>query len=80
MKRTQKLIIVATLLIVIALLTLVACDINKSANKKLNEGVNNAKTRANNTASTYNNYILKNSYVWKDNIPSDIKTKLDYVE
>ena len=42
MKRTQKLIIVATLLIVIALLTLVACDTDKSANKKLNEGVNNA--------------------------------------
>ena len=42
MKRIQKLIIVATLLIVIALLTLVACDTNKSANKKLNEGVNNA--------------------------------------
>ena len=42
MKRTQKLIIVVTLLIVIALLTLVACDTNKSANKKLNEGVNNA--------------------------------------
>lgn len=42
MKRTPKLIIVATLLIVIALRTLVACDIDKSANKKLNEGVNNA--------------------------------------
>ena len=42
MTRTQKLIIVATLLIVIALLTLVACNIDESANKKLNEGVNNA--------------------------------------
>lgn len=42
MKKNKKLIIVATLLIVIALLTLVACDIDKSANKKLNEGVNNA--------------------------------------
>lgn len=42
MKRTQKLIIVATLLIVIALLTLVACDVGKSANEKMNEGVQNA--------------------------------------
>lgn len=41
---------------------------------------NNAKIRANNTASTYNNYILKNSYVWKDNVPSDIYTKLEYIK
>jgi len=39
-----------------------------------------AKTRANRTASSYNNYILKNSYVWKDNIPSDIKMKLEVIE
>lgn len=31
-----------------------------------------ARTRANQTASTYNNYILKNSYVWKENVPDDI--------
>lgn len=37
---------------------------------------NNAKIRANNTASTYNAYILKNSYVWADNVPSDIKLEL----
>lgn len=40
---------------------------------------NSAKIRANQTASTYNNYILKNSYVWKDNVPSDIKTELTYI-
>ena len=39
-----------------------------------------AKMRANNTASTYNNYMLKNSFVWKGNIPIDIKEKLDYIE
>lgn len=39
-----------------------------------------AKMRANKTASTYNNYILENSYVWEDNIPSDIKSKLEYIE
>ena len=41
---------------------------------------NNAKIRANQTASTYNNYILKNSYVWSGNVPSDIKLQLDYIE
>lgn len=41
---------------------------------------NNAKIRANNTAATYNNYILKNSYVWKDNVPSDIYMNLEYLE
>lgn len=41
---------------------------------------NNAKIRANNTASTYNNYILKNSYVWQDNVPSDIYMTLAYLE
>ena len=35
-----------------------------------------AKMRANKTASTYNNYILKNSYVWENNVPSDIDYQL----
>lgn len=39
-----------------------------------------AKMRANKTASTYNNYILKNSYVWSGNVPTDIKTQLEYIE
>ena len=39
-----------------------------------------AKMRANKTASSYNNYILENSFVWEDNIPKDIKHKLDYIE
>ena len=39
-----------------------------------------AKMRANKTATTYNNYILKNSFVWKDNIPGDIYMKLEIVE
>lgn len=39
-----------------------------------------AKMRANKTASTYNNYILKNSYVWEDNVPSDIFMELSYIE
>lgn len=40
---------------------------------------NNAKIRANNTAATYNNYILKNNYVWKGNVPSDIYMTLSYI-
>lgn len=39
-----------------------------------------AKMRANKTVSTYNNYILQNSYVWKNNVPPDIKGRLDYLE
>lgn len=39
-----------------------------------------AKMRANKTASTYNNYILKNNYVWKNDVPSDIYGVLPYIE
>lgn len=39
-----------------------------------------AKMRANRTASTYNNYILENSYVWSGNVPEDIDMELDYLE
>lgn len=39
-----------------------------------------ARMRANRTASTYNNYILENSYVWSNNIPENIDVKLDYIE
>lgn len=35
-----------------------------------------AKMRANRTAANYNNYILKNSYVWSENIPDDILSEL----
>ena len=39
-----------------------------------------AKMRANRTASTYNNYILENSYVWSGNVPNDIDSELNYLE
>ena len=39
-----------------------------------------AKMRANKTAATYNNYILENSFVWAGNVPTDIKSQLDYLE
>lgn len=40
---------------------------------------NQAKMRANRTASNYNNYVLKNSYVWDGNIPADILTELEVI-
>ena len=39
-----------------------------------------AKIRANKTASIYNEYILKNSYIFEDNIPSDICMQLQIIE
>ena len=39
-----------------------------------------AKMRANKTAASYNEYVLKNSYVWEWNIPADIDYQLAYLE
>ena len=39
-----------------------------------------AKMRAHRTVAPYNNYILKNSYVWSENIPDDILSELDPIE
>ncbi len=39
-----------------------------------------AKMRANKTASTYNNYLLENSFVWQGNIPADIASELPIVQ
>ena len=43
-----------------------------SDNEEKQSWAEQAKMRANRTANSYNEYILKNSYVWEDNIPSDI--------
>jgi hypothetical protein len=51
-----------------------------SDNEEKQSWAEQAKMRANKTASTYNNYILKNNYVWKGNVPSDIYTVLPYIE
>lgn len=51
-----------------------------SDNEEKQSWAENAKMRANDTAATYNNYILENSYVWEDNVPADIKTKLEYID
>lgn len=44
------------------------------------EWAEQAKIRANATAAKYNEYFLKNSFVWKDNIPSDIAAELPYIK
>ena len=51
-----------------------------SDNEEERSWVEQAKMRANKTAITYNNYILKNSYIWKNNIPADIYMTLDIIE
>lgn len=39
-----------------------------------------AKIRANKAALTYNEYFLKNSYVFEGNVPADIYMKLELLE
>lgn len=51
-----------------------------SDNEEKQSWAEQAKMRANKTASSYNNFILKNSYVWKDNVPADIYMTLPYIE
>lgn len=48
-------------------------DVNKEVSLQ-------AKIRANSTTISYNEYILKNSFLWADNVPSDIKSKLEIIE
>lgn len=51
-----------------------------SDNEEKQSWAEQEKMRANRTANSYNEYILKNSYVWEDNIPSDIDYSLPIVE
>ena len=51
-----------------------------SDNEEKQSWAEQAKMRANKTAIEYNNYILKNSYVWKDNVPADIYMNLSIIE
>ncbi len=51
-----------------------------SDNEEKQSWAEQAKMRANKTAVEYNNYILKNSYVWKNNVPADIYMKLEIIE
>lgn len=51
-----------------------------SENEEKQSWAEQAKMRANKTASTYNSFILQNSFVWAGNVPSDISSELPYVE
>ena len=51
----------------------------ESTSEKKQSWAEQAKMRANKTANTYNEYILKNSFVWEGNIPSDIESKLQVI-
>lgn len=44
------------------------------------EWAQQSKLRANRTASSYNEFVLKNSYVWSGNVPEDIKDTLPLLE
>ena len=55
-------------------------QVEDSDNEEKQSWAEQAKMRANRTANSYNEYILKNSYVWEDNIPSDIDYSLPIVE
>ena len=50
-----------------------------SDNEEKQSWAEQAKMRANKTANTYNEYILKNSYVWEGNIPEDIDRNLQNI-
>lgn len=51
-----------------------------SDNEEKQSWAEQAKMRANKTASTYNNYILKNSFVWEGNVPDDIRSELEVLK
>lgn len=52
------------------------CDSPKETEQ---EWAQAARMRANKTAMIYNQYILENSFIWADNIPSDIDTELQVI-
>ena len=51
-----------------------------SESTKEREWAMQAKARANKTAMSYNEYVLKNSFVWEDNIPEDIASELAIIK
>lgn len=51
-----------------------------SDNEEKQSWAEQAKMRANKTAVEYNNYILKNNYVWKEAVPDDIYMTLEILE
>ena len=52
----------------------------KTGDKYYLEIANGYRQQANSSASTYNNYILKNSYVFEGNVPYDIMMELEILK
>lgn len=50
-----------------------------SDNEERQSWAEQARMRANKTAASYNEYVLKNSFVWEGNVPSDIVDNLPYI-
>ena len=50
-----------------------------SDNEEKRSWAEQARMRANKTAASYNEYVLKNSFVWEYNTPSDILSSLLYI-
>lgn len=50
-----------------------------SDNEEKQSWAEQARMRANKTAASYNEYILKNSFVWEGNVPADIMASLPYI-
>ena len=51
-----------------------------SDNEEKRSWAEQAKMRANKTANIYNEYILKNSYVFEGTVPNDIDERLEMLE
>lgn len=51
-----------------------------SEDKEKQDWAEQAKMRANKTAASYNEYVLKNTFVWDGNIPNDIQSTLSYLK
>jgi hypothetical protein len=47
-----------------------------SENAEQRSWAEQARMRANKTANTYNEYVLKNSYIWDGNVPTNIDNYL----
>ena len=52
----------------------------ESDNTEKQSWAEQAKMRANRTAASYNEYILSNSFIWRENVPDDIFEQLLYLE
>ena len=51
----------------------------ESDNEEKQSWAEQAKMRANRTAMAYNEYVLKNSFIWRDNVPEDIQSELELI-